>query len=281
MEENMEKKESLFIGLDLGTTHIKAVAYNKYAEIKGVSRIVTPAHVNQNGGTYHLADELWKNTIKVIQDCLEQIQGNRVKGIGIASAAESGVLLDKQGDPVGPILAWYDERPNKYIENVKNKVPALDFYRKTGLYPKAKYSLMKFIWMKNNMRDSWKKGSSWLHLAEYIAYRMTGVKRNEISLSSRTMLFNINTRQWDEELLREYSINNDIFETIVQSGQITGYLKKEISKGLNITEGIPITIAGHDHIVGSFGIGSVHDGDVTNSCGTAETLVATTNQFNI
>lgn len=275
----MKKRESLYIGLDLGTTHIKAVAYNQIGEVKSISRIATPVRVTKEGGAYHLAKELWVNTIKVMRDCIEQVQEHKIKAIGIASAAEAGVLLDKYGEAVGPILAWYDDRPSKYLDYVKDKVPSIDFFKRTGLFPKPKYSLLKFIWMKEYMGEQWRNGCCWLHLADYIAYRLTGVKRSEISLASRTMLFNINTKKWEQDLIKEFDLDTNLFQEPIQSGQIVGNLTKEISEGLRLPEGLPVTIAGHDHIVGSFGIGSIHDGDVTNSCGTAETLVGTIATF--
>lgn len=275
----MKIKESLYLGIDLGTTHIKAVAYNKFGEIKGIARMITPTHVTKDGGIHHIAEEIWTNTIGSIQECLDQIQNYKVKGIGIASAAEAGVLLDENGDSTGPILAWYDERPNRYMEQVKSKVSNLEFYKKTGLYPKAKYSLMKFLWMKEHEPEQWRKGRSWLHLAEYIAYRLTGIKRSEITLASRTMLFNIKDKEWDKDIIKKFNINPDILQTVIQSGEKVGGLLKESSEILRMTEGIPVTIAGHDHIVGAFGIGGIHDGDIINSCGTAESLVATISDF--
>ncbi|MBS4206597.1 FGGY family carbohydrate kinase [Bacillus sp. FJAT-50079] len=271
----MRIKESVFIGLDIGSTHIKAAAYNRMGDIKAIARTSTPAHVTKDGGIYHLAEELWENTVNAIQTCIEQISTNgyKIKAIGIASVAEAGVLLDEEGEPLGPILAWYDQRPNQYLNMVKSRVNPLDFYRKTGLYPQAKYSLMKFIWMKEYMSEKWKKGRAWLHIAEYIAYCLTGKMRTEVSLASRTMLFNVNHRKWDDELLMEFDINKDLLQKTINAGEIVGSVQKKVSQYVKVPEGIPVTIAGHDHIVGAFGIGSTLDGDVTNSCGTAETLV--------
>jgi len=271
----MKKKESLYIGLDIGSTHIKAAAYNRSGELKAIARSSTPAHVTKDGGIYHLASELWENTVNSIQSCIEQVQGHKIKAVGIASVAEAGVLLDGNGESLGPILAWYDQRPNQYLNRVKSRVPALQFYRKTGLYPQAKYSLMKFLWMKEHTPEHWKKGEAWLHIAEYIAYCLTGVMRTEISLASRTMLFNIQKRDWDEDLLQEFGIRKEILQQTVQAGQVVGSVQKQVSEYTKIPEGTPVTIAGHDHIVGAFGIGGTLDGDVTNSCGTAETLVIT------
>ena len=277
----MKKKDSLYIGVDIGSTHIKAAAYNRHGELKAIAQTSTPVHVTKDGGIYHLASELWENTVKSLQACVEQVQGQKIKAIGIASIAESGVLLDANGEPLGPILAWYDQRPNQFLGMVKSRVPALQFYRRTGLFPQAKYSLMKFLWMREYLPEQWNKGRFWLHIAEYIAYCMTGVMKTEISLASRTMLFNIKHRIWDDDLIREFGIRRELFQHVVPSGQVVGTVLKEVSGYIKIPEGTPVTIAGHDHIVGAYGIGGMLDGDVTNSCGTAETLVITMPQVDL
>lgn len=271
----MKIKDSVYIGLDIGSTHIKAAAYDSLGELKGISRVSTPAHVTKDGGIYHLASELWANTVKAIQMCMEQVQGSKVKAIGIASLGEAGVLLDESDEPVGTVLAWYDQRPSQYLSMVKKKVSSLEFYRKTGLFPQAKYSLLKFLWMKENTPDAWKQARCWLHIAEYIAFCLTGKKRTEMSLASRTMLFNIKKLAWDEELVQEFGINRELLQEVVPSAKVIGTVLKQVSEYTRIPEGTPVTIAGHDHIVGSFGIGGTLEGDVTNSCGTAETLVTT------
>jgi xylulokinase len=277
----MKKKDSLYIGLDIGSTHIKAAAYDRHGELKAIARTSTLAHVTKDGGIYHLASELWEITVKTIQLCMEQVQGHKIIAVGIASVAEAGVLLDASGEPVGPVMAWYDQRPNLYLNRVKSKVPALEFYRKTGLYPQAKYSLMKFIWMREHSPDQWNRGCTWLHIAEYIAYCLTGAKRTEVSLASRTMLFNIVKRDWDDDLIAEFGIKKQLLQQTVEAGQVVGSVLKAVSGYTKIPEGTPVTIAGHDHIVGAFGIGGTLDGDVTNSCGTAETLVITMPKQNV
>lgn len=269
----MKIKDSVYIGLDVGTTHIKAAAYNRIGELKGISRVSTPAHVTREGGIYHLAGEIWMNTCKALQSCMEQIKGSKVKAIGIASMAESGVLLDKADEPLGTVLAWYDQRPSPYVGQANEKMTSLDFFRKTGLVPQAKYSLLKFLWMKENTPDIWNKAASWLHLAEYIAFCLTGIKQTEMSLASRTMLFNIKNLAWDEDIMREFGIRRELLQEVVSSAKVTGTVGKQASEYTGIAEGTPVTIAGHDHVVGSFGIGGTLEGDVTNSCGTAETLV--------
>lgn len=272
----MKKKESLYIGLDISSTHIKVAAYDNYGVLRAVSSTPTPVHMTKNGGIYHLADELREKTVHTIHSCMERVQGHKIKAIGVSSVAESGVLMDDEGESVGPVLAWYDQRPNQYLNQVKNQMPTLEFYRKTGLFPEAKYSLLKFLWMKEHMSDVWKKGKSWLHIAEYIVYCLTGEKKSEYSLASRSMLFNIMKRQWDDELLQEFDIKRELLQDTVQAGTVHGYVHKKASEYTKIPEGTPVTIAGHHPIVGAFGIGGMLDGDVTDVCDMMETLIITT-----
>ncbi|MGI2296445.1 FGGY-family carbohydrate kinase [Paenibacillus sp. GXUN7292] len=271
----MKKKESLYIGLDISSTHIKAAAYDKHGNVKAISSTPTPVHMTKNGGTYHLADELREKSFYALESCVERVQGHKIKAIGVSSVAESGVLLDEDGESLGPILAWYDQRPNQYLNQVRQQVPTLDFYQKTGLFPEAKYSLLKFLWMKENMPDMWNKSKSWLHIAEYIVFCLTGVKKSEYSLASRSMMFNITSRQWDTDLLQEFDIKKSLLQEPAQAGTIHGYVNKTASAYTRIAEGTPVTIAGHHPVVGALGIGGMLDGDVTDVCDMMETLIIT------
>ncbi|WP_251551102.1 FGGY-family carbohydrate kinase [Neobacillus muris] len=271
----MKIKDSVYIGLDIGSTHIKAAVYTTAGELKAISRLSTPVHVSNDGGIYHLASELWEKTVKCLLECINGMKDIKIKGIGIASVAESGVFLDHDGNPNDYVLAWYDQRPSKFLSEIKERVSEREFFTRTGLTPDSKYSLLKMLWIKQNMPDIWKSARTWLNIADYIAYKFTGKMKSEVSLASRTMLFNIKNRKWDQDLIKEFGIKEDLFKVPVHSGKMIGKLTEEAAQILKISKGIPVTVAGHDHLVGSFGIGAIFDGDVTNSCGTAETLVIT------
>ncbi|GGE27770.1 xylulokinase [Pullulanibacillus camelliae] len=271
----MKIKDSVYIGLDIGSTHIKAAAYTTAGDLKSIARLSTPVHVSSDGGIYHLSSELWEKTLKCLIECINGMKDIKIKGIGIASMAESGVFMDADGKENDYILAWYDQRPSHFLKEIQKKVPAKEFFERTGLIPDSKYSLLKMIWMKRFMPDIWKSARTWLNIADFIAYKLTGHMQSEISLDSRTMLFNIKKRHWDQDLIKEFGIKDELFKEPVHSGQLIGKLVEDVARVLKIPKGIPVTIAGHDHIVGAFGIGAIFDGDVTNSCGTAETLIIT------
>ncbi|MFC4601061.1 FGGY-family carbohydrate kinase [Cohnella hongkongensis] len=271
----MKKKESLYIGLDISSTHIKVGAYDRFGAMKAVSSTPTPVHMTKNGGIYHLPDELRERTVETLLSCMERVQGCKIKAIGVSSVAEAGVLIDEDGQTLGPVMAWYDPRPHPYLNDVKQQVPAMEFYRRTGLSPEAIHSLLKFLWMKDHMAEAWQKGRTWLHIAEYIVYCLTGEKKAEHSLASRSLLFNINTRTWDEELIRTFDLKRELFQENVQAGKVHGYVHKTASAYTKIPEGTPVTIAGHHPIVGAFGIGGVLEGDVTNVCDMMEALIIT------
>lgn len=273
--DGMKKKESVYIGLDISSTHIKVGAYDRWGNVKAVASTPTPVHMTKNGGIYHLADELKEKTFHALAACMERVQGYKIKALGVSSVGESGVLLDEEGEPLGPVLAWYDQRPSSYLKQVGQQMPVLDIYRRTGLFPDVKYSLLKFLWMKDHMADAWKRSKSWQHIAEYIVYSLTGKMKSEYSLSSRSMAFNITRREWDEELLREFDIKRELFQQPVQSGIIHGHVHKSASGYTKLPEGTPVTIAGHHPVVGALGIGGMLDGDVTDVCDMMETLIIT------
>lgn len=274
----MKKKDSLYMGLDISSTHIKVAAYEQSGNLVAVASTPTPVHMSKDGGIYHLGGELREKSIETIHDCMERLQGRKIKAIGVSSVAESGVLLDEDGRTLEPVLAWYDPRPNQYLQVVNSEISTAAIYRKTGLFPEAKHSLLKMLWMKEHMQEVWRQGKTWLHIAEYIVYCLTGEIKSEYSLASRSMLLDVSKRQWDTDLLHTFGIDAKLMPELVQAGKVHGHVHKEASELTKIPAGTPVTIAGHHPIVGAYGIGGVLDGDVTNVCDMMETLIITVPQ---
>ena len=102
--------EALLLGLDIGTTNIKAIAYNPLGSIAASASTVTPAYAPQPGWAEHNAEILWHAVVTAIRQVLQRVDARRVLALAVASVGESGVLLDAQGQALCPIIAWHDSR---------------------------------------------------------------------------------------------------------------------------------------------------------------------------
>ncbi len=265
----MTDQTAITIGIDVGTTSMKANAFTLDGTIVGRASLETPWETRGNGETEINVDVLADTAIAIMAQCVpDSYSLGAVIGIGITGMAETGVLVDAHSNPLMPAVAWFDERGKQELEELP-QLFASEFVAHTGLGFKAECSLSKLLWRKGSGQEI-PIGAQWLNALEYIAFRLTGVKATEPSLASRTGL-------WDQEIGAPWLPALELIgadaglvpETFVAGTSIGTVL----DSAPNALRGAQVTIAGHDHLVGAVGAGAVNTNDLYNSCGTADVVL--------
>ncbi|MEW5719333.1 MAG: FGGY family carbohydrate kinase, partial [Chloroflexota bacterium] len=186
------------LGLDLGTTNIKALAIGSDGQPRAVASAPTP-EVN---GEYD-AEALWQVSARLIREVGEKIGlEHRVAGLAVASMGEAGVLLDADGQPLAPIIPWHDKRTLESLDWWRARITEPDLYRITGLALRHIYSASKLLWYRDRAPEIIARAHTWLCLADWITFRLTGARSMSYSMACRTMLFDVRRRAWSNELLR-------------------------------------------------------------------------------
>ncbi|WP_265184991.1 FGGY family carbohydrate kinase, partial [Salmonella enterica] len=130
---------------------------------------------------------IWEGVLYGLKTITNNLgDAEQIRAVAVASVGEAGVLLDNNDDVVGPALTWYDTRPKQQLENIISAMDIEHIYEITGIPAHSNYSINKIKWLQDNI-SSVHEGWKWLCLAEYIAFKLSGVKRSEYSLASRTM----------------------------------------------------------------------------------------------
>ena len=266
------------IGVDIGTTNCKLCVF-ELPSLKLVNSFsfVTPKVITKYGSDFDITslyNQLEKGIIGIIESLSDPEQ---VKNIAIASVGESGVLIDEKGDVVGPAITWYDTRTKNNLADINTKFSDDELYTITGIPIHSNYSLTKILWIKENCDINLNK-VKWLCIAEYIAYKLTDVKKAEPSLASRTLVYDLKNHCWSEKISSIFKINN-LFSDFVQSGKNIEKLKSSLASKLNCSQPIYVSIGGHDHMCGSIAA-RLKSGEILNSTGTTEGLLLLLKQAN-
>ncbi|MGD0018291.1 MAG: FGGY family carbohydrate kinase [Candidatus Limnocylindrales bacterium] len=271
------------IGVDVGSTHIKAVLVAPGSGVVHVARRATVTHAVRGGGATHRSEELLGAVESAIAECVAAGAAQPGVGavgppraIGIASMAEAGVPLDARGRPVGDILAWFDPRPAPEAEWLERRVGAPALFARTGLRPEAKYTLPKLLWLRAERPREFTRLRRWAGVAELIAYELTGDLGTNASLACRTAAFSVVDRRWDGELLSLAGLEVDQMPSVLPLGQPVGGLTGAAAARLGLPAGTPIAIAGHDHLAAALGAGVSRPGDALDSMGSAEATLLVT-----
>ena len=195
----------------------------------------------------------------------------RVAAIGVASMAETGVLLDRSGRPVVPSIAWYDTRGAAEADDFATRLGSDQFAARVGLPATAVCTLAKYRWMRGHWPAA-ERGARWLNVAEWIVHGLGGDPAAELSLASRTGFYDLHGRRPWPEALAWAGAPPGLAGEPVAAGTPMGCA----GSGLARARGAVLTVGGHDHLAGAVGAGAAEEGDVLDSCGTAEALVQAT-----
>ena len=263
------------IGMDIGTTSAKAVA--RAVSRRGARYVEqsTPWRTGSRGQTeidpYRLLDvavELIGEAVRAAESAWGPV---RVRGIGVAGMAESGVLLDGAGRPAAPVIAWFDHRGGPEIERTGREAPefAAAFERTTGLPWSSQASIAKLLWLRANGCPAG-PASVWLSVPEWIVFGLGGDLVREPSLASRTGLIDQGSGELWPGAAAVAGLSARILPDERPAGSPAGQLRHD---GVDSrAAGAVLTVAGHDHPVAAVGAGVVDKDALFSSSGTADVL---------
>jgi len=265
------------VGLDVGTTTSKAVVFGTDGAPLAVGRATTPWHgvgpgANSAGGTELRAGELLDAALTALFRALEAAPAGHVAGLGVTSMGESGVLLDSHGAPVGPVIAWHDNRDVAEVARLGDALGVEEFSARTGLPLRSQWSLTKHRWQLDH-DPGLAQAVRRLNIAEWIVRCLGGEEASDASLASRTGWLDLAPTSWWPESLDWSGLPASLLPPLVTSGTALGRVSD--AAGLERLTGAVLTTAGHDHQAATVGADACGPGDQLDSCGTAEALVRT------
>jgi sugar (pentulose or hexulose) kinase len=263
--------EPLLIGLDVGTTSSKAVVFDTSGQALATGRAPTPWTDAPTGAEVD-AGQLLESAANAVRAALARSPEGPVLGIGVASMAETGVLLSSAGHPVGPMIAWHDTRDEDEVRALVADVGHRRFAETTGLPLRHQWSLTKHRWLGRHAPGT-NDAVTRLNVAEWVVRGFGGEPACELSLASRTGWLDLRSRDWWDEGLAWSGAKRSLLPPLVEAGTPLGRVSPDV--GIPRLHGAVLTVAGHDHQAAAIGAGAEGEGDELDSCGTAEALVRT------
>src|SRR5208282_1377528 len=159
---------------------------------------------------------------------LRQIEDpSRVQAIAVASFAESAIPIDKSGQALDRAIAWFDLRTAGEFDWLAKQIGVERLFSISGLNPDTIFGICKLLWFKKNRPEAFSKLWRWLNIADYVAFRLSGVPATDYSLASRTLAFNLFDYRWETALLREVGLSEGIFAELSPSGSLLGEISPE------------------------------------------------------
>lgn len=266
--------DAILLGLDVGTTNVKAVAIDPSGNQLALASRPQAIAYPRPGWAEHDPEAVWTLACEVLRDAIGQIaNSSRIVGIAVTSMGEAGVTLDRDGQPTGPLIAWFDRRTGQQVARFSAQADDRRLHAITGSPMQPILTAAKLMWLQDNDPVAWNRTERFLNVSAWIAHRLGADPAQDMSLASRTGLFELSTRRWHPELLAAANLRENHFGSLSEGGTRIGSVSRFGSEATGLPIGAAIGMAGHDHVVGAFAAGAIGRGDAADSIGTAEGLL--------
>jgi len=273
-------KDSLILGLDLGTSGVKALLLT--VDGSAPNRIIAEATAGLPLSTPHPGwseqdpTDWWRGTVQAIQDVLAR-SGARpgdIAGLALSGQMHGATLLDGEGQVLRPAILWNDQRSGPECALITERVGFANLIRWVANPALAGFTAPKILWVRRHEPDIYRRISTVLLPKDYINYRLTGEPATEASDASGTLLFDVVHRRWSEEMLGALEIPRSFLPQVYESTDIVGRITTEAAAATGLTQGTPVVAGGADNACAAVGMGVVRPGQLLTSLGTSGTVVA-------
>ena len=264
--------EKFILSLDQGTSSSRAIVFDHKGQIRSVAQREFTQYFPKSGWVEHNPHEIWSSQASVIAEAITSIDinGLDIAAIGITNQRETTIVWDSETEePIYNAIVWQDRRTSEYCDSLKEAGHTEFIRSRTGLIIDAYFSATKIKWILDNVpgaRERAEKGKLMFGTVDtWLIWRLTRgeVHVTDVSNASRTMLFNIHTLQWDEELLRLFDIPLSMMPEVRSSSEVYGHTKSTI-----FAHKVPIAGIAGDQQAALFGQMCVEPGAVKNTYGT-------------
>ena len=271
MSEPGGESDQLIIGLDIGTTAVKVVAFGIGSPARYTASREYPLSQPQPGWQVQDPGRIVAAVIDALAECVAAVGAARVVGLSLSTAMHGLIGLDGDRRPLTPLLTWADGRAIEQSERLRESGLAAAAYRISGVPTHPMTPLTKLIWFGDHEPDLARRVRHWVGLKDHLLLELTGTLATELSSASGTGLLDRRTRLWSPILLDLAGITADQMSPILDT-TATLSLRADVARATGLPVGLPVAVGAADGPLGNLGTGALTPGVVGLSIGTSGAL---------
>jgi len=248
-------KNHCVIILDCGATNVRAVAIDHSGKILAIKSFPNKTSGDPffKDGLIWDVDRIWKDLCKACQFILKELSDVELLGVSITTFGVDGAPFDGHGKQIYPVISWACNRTAQITDELHNKLPLLDLYQKSGVHQFNFNTIYKLFWLQKHHPEIIEQTREWLFMSAILAKRLCNASFTDTSMAGTSMLTDLKTREFSDEILETIKINKEIFPPLKEAGTKIGTITKKASEACGLPEGLPVFAVGHDTQFAVFG----------------------------
>lgn len=278
--ESTHGKHGLCIGLDVGTSGVKAVLATPDGRVLESAVADYPLLTPKPGWTEQEPEAWWAASCSVLREIVQKAP-EPIAAIGLAGQMHGAVFLDEEGRVIRPALLWNDQRTSAECDEVEALVGAERLRTITGNPALTGFQAPKILWLRNNEAEAYARLRHVLLPKDFIRFRLTGALATDASDAAGTLLLDLAERDWSPEILERLDIPADWLPRVHEGPEITGHVSAQGAAATGLAEGLPVVAGGGDNAAAAIGSGVVESGSGFVSLGTSGVVFVATDQPSI
>jgi xylulokinase len=268
--------QSIVLGLDLGTSGVRAIAVDRQGRLVAQSSQAYPLYTPRPGWTEQHPDDWVKASIAVLQDIALKLQNAEIVALGLSGQMHGMTALDRSGAVIRPAILWNDQRTKDAVAEIEANIPRHELIQRTGNRAVTGFQLPKLLWLKHQEPEAFDRTHTVLLPKDYLGFALTGNQFTEPSDASGVGCLNLSDRQWDTDILSAIGLSPNLFPAVVKSTDVVGHLTAEMANLTHLPVRLPIVAGGGDNAAAAIGLGilSNHTSRGSLSLGTSGVILA-------
>lgn len=265
------KEQQVVIGLDIGTTSTKAVAFGPRGQIRATHAVDYPLIQPQPSWAEQDPDQILQAVVDSVRSVMLKAKAvpKDVLAIGMSTAMHSLIALEADGKPLTRSIIWADNRSVLQSQRILQEYAGHDIYKRTGTPIHPMSPLSKILWMKEEEPEIFARTAKFVSIKEFVLHRLYGRFVVDYSIASATGLFHLETLQWDEEVLGLLCINKDQLSQPVPTTHILTEMNQDKASSMGIHPNTPFVIGASDGVLANLGVGAIGPGETAVTIGTS------------
>jgi sugar (pentulose or hexulose) kinase len=262
-------RKDLVLGLDCGTTGIKAIVFDKKGRMAAAAHASTPLFSPKPGYYEQNAQDWWTSVQKALRILAIKINPERIAALAISNQRETFVPQNKAGHPVRPAIVWLDERSKSEVECFSRKIGKEQIHRITGKPVDYAPVVYRLAWMKKYELPLFKKTHKICDVHTYLVWRLTGHFRTSWASADPLGLFDMRRRKWSPQIRRALELEEDQLPEVYCPGSTLGKVTKRASELTGLSPETLIVAGGGDGQAAGLGVNALASEQAYLNLGTA------------